>query len=587
MTSTTAFDRHAGTLALAAGAGLVAFPFLSPLVAGPSANAWQLLASWTCVGFLALQCRCALPSRGLMLWLGVVALSIMLAPAGAAALKFSAVAATAVVALAACIGAGWVGRPADPADPASMTPPTALAWGLLVAGLGSAVLGLLQYYGHAHALVPWTTAPELGQAYGNLRQRNQFATLIGMALVAGLALYGGWTPRQRVACLPAALLLLLAAAASTSRTGLLQWLLISGVAAFLAWRERHASGRREPDAPGSGTPAPLHLFRLPHPALLLALVPAYFVAAWMLPMLAGPDVEDMLRRLREGAPEGHSRLLLWHNVLELIGQHPWRGWGWGELSFAHYTHPYEGPRFVEILDNAHNLPLHLAVELGIPAAVAICGGFTWLVMAAPPWRERDPLRLTAWGVLGAIVLHSLLEYPLWYGPFQLGFGLCLGLLWPGRTTTSSAAGGPQQRSPWLTAHAGSVAAAVLLAGVAYASWDYTRISQIYLAREHRLPTWRDDTARQLQASWLFARQVQFAELSLMPVDRTNAASVHARALQALHFSPEPRVIVKLIESAALLGRHDEAMAQAVQLRRAFPEDYIRWLAGSPPEATTD
>ena len=165
--------------------------------------------------------------------------------------------------------------------------------------------------------------------------------------------------------------------------------------------------------------------------LLLALIPAYFIAAWLLPLFAGSEVDNMLHRLREGAPDAHSRLVLWRNVLDLIAQHPWAGWGWGELSFAHYSTLYSGPRFVEILDNAHNLPLHLAVELGIPAALLICGGFGWLVLAARPWRETDPARLMAWGLLGAIVLHSLLEYPLWYGPFQLVFGLCLGFLWPG------------------------------------------------------------------------------------------------------------------------------------------------------------
>jgi hypothetical protein len=77
--------------------------------------------------------------------------------------------------------------------------------------------------------------------------------------------------------------------------------------------------------------------------------------------------------------------------LHLIAQQPWLGWGWGELSFAHYVTLYDGPRFVEILDNAHNLPLHLAVELGIPAAVLICGGFAWLVLSARPWREPNSL----------------------------------------------------------------------------------------------------------------------------------------------------------------------------------------------------
>ena len=45
--------------------------------------------------------------------------------------------------------------------------------------------------------------------------------------------------------------------------------------------------------------------------LLLALIPAYFVAAWLLPLLAGSGVEGMMHRLREGAPDAHSRLVLW------------------------------------------------------------------------------------------------------------------------------------------------------------------------------------------------------------------------------------------------------------------------------------
>ncbi len=33
----------------------------------------------------------------------------------------------------------------------------------------------------------------------------------------------------------------------------------------------------------------------------------------------------------------------------------------------------------------------------------------------------------AWGVLAIILLHSLLEYPLWYGPFQMALCQCVGL----------------------------------------------------------------------------------------------------------------------------------------------------------------
>lgn len=539
----------------AAPAALIAFPFLSPLVAGPSANVWQLLVAWSCATALWALGPRALPSRGVLALLALLAASIALGHGQDLSQSLGACVALGMAGVAASVGAGWARGREGAAAP--------LAFGLFAAGVLSAALGLLQYYGAAAWLAPFTTAPDVGQAYGNLRQRNQFATLISMALVAALWLRAGLGARARSMLWGGVGLLTMAAAASTSRTGLLQWVGISVVAAGLAWGERR--GR---------TGAAL---RLPHPLWLLALVPAYFIAAGLLPMLAGPEVEDMLRRLREGAPEGHSRLLLWRNVLDLISERPWGGWGWGELSYAHFSHLYAGPRFVEILDNAHNLPLHLAVELGVPVAVAVCAGFAALVLGARPWRERDPTRLMAWGVLGAMVLHSLLEYPLWYGPFQLVFGLCLGLLWP----MASVADRVPRRARPVAVHA---VTALLVAVVAYTGWDYLRISQIYLARAERLPPWQDHTLEKLRASWLFAGQVQFAELSLTPVVRANAPAVNALANRVLHFSPEPRVAAKLVESATLLDHDhdDEALAVAARFKIAYPVEYAGWIRGEPP-----
>ena len=67
----------------------------------------------------------------------------------------------------------------------------------------------------------------------------------------------------------------------------------------------------------------------------------------------------------------------------LIAQKPWLGWGWGELDYAHFITLYPGARFCDILDNAHNLPLHLAVELGVPLAVVLCGGGLVAGLARP------------------------------------------------------------------------------------------------------------------------------------------------------------------------------------------------------------
>jgi len=554
-------------------AGLVAFPFLCPLVAGPSVQAWQLFATWLCLAAMLVALPVGLPARGVWAWLAAGMAAIVLSSSvfsahPAAASWLPPVVVVGAMAAAACVGAGMAH-----AEPAISR---ALAMGILVAGLVSAVLGLLQYYGLAEPLVPWTTTPALGQAYGNLRQRNQFATLISMALVAALWIHATQPSlgvRRWLAA--AALLLLVAAAASTSRTGLLQLLSIVGVATLIARRERRAAPAM------SGADAAR--FSLPPPWVLLAMVPVYFAVAWLLPQLAAGEVEGMMQRLQEGAPGDHTRMILWRNVLTLIAQHPLAGWGWGELSFAHYSTLYEGPRFPEILDNAHNLPLHLAVELGIPVSVLICGGFLWMVLAARPWRERDPARLMAWGMLGAVALHSLLEYPLWYGPFQLVFGLCLGMLWPaGRGASSSLR--QRFKGRWAEpAVLSSATAAVLVAVVGYAAWDYIRISQIYLPRGERLPAYEENTLSKARASWLFARQVGFAELTLTAVTPANAAALHALAERTLHFSPEPRVIVKLIESAELMGQRKEARDQAERFRIAFPEEYERWLKGQPVE----
>jgi hypothetical protein len=132
-----------------------------------------------------------------------------------------------------------------------------------------------------------------------------------------------------------------------------------------------------------------------------------------------------------------------------------------------------------------------------------------------------------------------------------------------------------------------VVTALLVAVVAYTGWDYLRISQIYLARADRLPPWRNHTLEKLRASWLFAGQVQFAELSLTPVVRANAAQVNALANRVLHFSPEPRVAAKLVESATLLDRDDEALAVAARFKIAYPVEYARWIRGDPTESPGD
>ena len=394
----------------------------------------------------------------------------------------------------------------------------AVAW--LMAALFSCAAALLQYFGVD--ATPWVTSSESRVAFANLRQRNQFASLTTLGL-AGLLYFvqtwhttARWSWRHCGLALAMALLAL-GNAASSSRTGLLQWTAIAAMA-WIWSRNRET-----------------RLLRWSAAALT-----AYLACMVLLPATlqwhSGLGAASALARLQEHSGCG-SRTLLWGNVLELIAQKPWLGWGWGELKFAHFATPYKGERFCEILDNAHNLPLHLAVTLGVPIAVLVCALVLVSTVRCRPWQQMEPDRQMAWMALAAIGLHSLLEYPLWYGPFQMAAALSLLILWDKKLARVSAV----------------ALAGVTLTVAAYAAWDYHRVGQLYLRHSERAAGYRENTLAKVRTSWLYQDEVRFAYVTTTPVTADNAAEIYAAALQTLHYAPEPKVSAALLESALLLG----------------------------------
>jgi O-antigen ligase len=444
------------------------------------------------------------------------------------------------------------------------------AW--LLAALLSCVIAVLQYLGASQALAPWVNVTGVGEAFANLRQRNQFATLTNIGLAALLCwgqiaypnrssgqLGGRMAHLRSATCLFAAALLGVGNAASLSRTGLLELLLLAVL--LLVWQ------------------------RWRHPLVwrgMLAAFGAYASADLLLPWLAGFGVggSGILSRMQGQGASCDSRLTLWHNVLYLIAEKPWTGWGWGELDYAHFITLYPGPRFCQILSNAHNLPLHLAVELGLPVATLLCGGGLWALWRAKPWRESNPVRQLAWAVVALLGVHSLLEYPLWYGPFQLALGLALTLLWLTRPVTVTESQLCRSARPWTVAPElwRLAMATSLMLAVLYAAWDYQRIRQIYLPVTERALPYRDSTLAKIQGSWLFGPQVDFAELTTMALGPANASAVQGLAEATLHFSPEPRVIEPLLDSLLLQGRDDALQFYLARFEAAFPEPYARWAS---------
>ena len=522
----------------------VALPWLNPFASSPSTAVIPLLVSWmmaACALLAVVELPLAKPR-----WtrVEVVVCAVLLAWLAASLLWVPQVVDRALtMGLVASLMCVWlmaaVGRRAAVDE-------SLLRWlvaGLLAAAVISAVLGVLQYLGLARELSPWVNQPLKGDAFANLRQRNQFASLTSLGLVALL----GWVAARAKShsmtpkcwALAFAVLNVLAAgvACSVSRTGAVQWALVGVLMAAWGWH----SAKRDV-AFGNGL-------------VWLALAAPVLVAVWsvVMPWLAlqttGEWGASMILRVTGQAQDYAAcggRRVLWANVLTMIAQHPWLGWGWGETDYAHFMTGYSSMRFCDMLDNAHDFPLHLALEFGVPFALAVLALIGAWILRRTPWREQQAWRVMAWCLLVVLGLHSLLEYPLWYGPFQMTLGLAIGLLWavPNAPVKQEAQEGPM------------LVAALLFIGCLYAAWDFNRVGQIYRQAASRDAAYRDNPLHHAKQSWLFKNQADFAELTTQTVTPDNAAALYQQALRVMHYSPEARVVQRAIDSGKLLG-HDE------------------------------
>jgi hypothetical protein len=158
----------------------------------------------------------------------------------------------------------------------------------------------------------------------------------------------------------------------------------------------------------------------------------------------------------------------------------------------------------------------------------------------------------------------------------MALGLSVWLLWrtPQHVTENFKENSPVEL--YWRARAATFFIVFLMGGIGYAAWDYTRVSQLFLSPQSRLSGYRDNTLQKVSDSRLFKSQVEFASLHMLELTPENAVQVNQLAQSLLHFSPEPRVIESLIESAELLKRSDEAAYYRSRYLAAFPDKYAAW-----------
>lgn len=432
---------------------------------------------------------------------------------------------------------------------------TALFWAWVVAGLLSGAVGLLQVFA---ATVPdgdvIAKSGLAGRAVGNLRQPNHLSSLLLWSAVAVIPLLcTGRLKRGAGASLFA--FMVLGLVLSGSRTGMV------GVLVLAVWGLLDRRLGRDARA-------------------LLMSAPLWFGLFWLLMSWWARETGNTFGAAAHvsGADPSSSRFAIWSNTLALIARHPWGGVGFGEFNFAWTLTPFPD-RPIAFFDHTHNLPLQLAVELGLPSAALVLALLGWALWRA--WRNSaraagaDGLALrAAFMMVLMMALHSQLEYPLWYAYFLLPtawlWGYCL-------------AASPAPEPPAAVPTRGSgrlvVAGLAMVGASALLLVDYQRVVQIFEP---------DDDAPSLaqriadgRNSLLFAHHADYAAATTAD----DPASVAGAFRRAPHYLLDTRLMIAWSKALAAQGDMDGArhMAQRLrEFRNPGDEEFFAPCKEAPP-----
>lgn len=413
---------------------------------------------------------------------------------------------------------------------------------LCVTGVLSMVLGLIQAFYPQWADGNFIAAPTMpGRAVGNLRQPNHLSTMLVWCVVSAAWLGGrGRLPSWLSTGLMA--LFIYGIVLTASRTGMV------AMGFLLLW------GLLDKQLPRS-TRASL--------ILAPAMYGLFWGFMWWLAHAAQGVTFAAEARLHDNSDISSSRFKIWANVLDLIRAHPLTGVGWGEFNVA-WTFTEFPQRPIAFFDHTHNLVLQWAVELGLPLTVLLvlmCAVAGWVLI----WPGRAD-RLRPAGACGVIVstamLHSLLEYPLWYSYFLLPMAFAWGAGLASRASTGAASLSSTSTGPGRSLTWAATAAAVMMGGAIWCALDFQAAANIYAPRPGAGPL--DKRIAFGQGMPWFGYQADYAYVTVPDEDEpTKPPQAFARTL---HNLVDARLMIAYARSLHEAGETDKARYIVARLK---------------------
>jgi O-antigen ligase len=421
--------------------------------------------------------------------------------------------------------------------------------------VASSLVGIAQYLQWPISETFVSPVTQMGASYGNLRQPNLFALLGILGLISFIVLRRAPDAFQgRFATFTTALIfltLLLGVVLSTSRTGAVLVGVIFLWGLVESWR--------------SGKPQWMPLLALPL-YLLLRYIAVQLDMEGVLPFF-GAHRQGLINTALEG---DYARQIIWLKSWALIQAHPLFGVGFGNIAHAMFTETLPVLR-ASVTEHAHNIFLHLAVELGLPVATAWTLALVALIVRSR--RALDTFYGRAIAVfLLAILTHSLLEYPLWYAYFLLPFTFMLGLFAqlgrpepqekPVDQSSPVSTNGENLNASGLPLKTLVLGGALTTVLAVFGLWDYAKVSPSFEVNS-KIPL--HDRVIHSYTSVLFLNLADYSALNLTGISPATAAVQLRLASRVAHFRFDPQVAAAHAAAASLTGQMPLAKASAYRL----------------------
>lgn len=437
---------------------------------------------------------------------------------------------------------------------------TLFAWALVVGGVLNSLVALFQVSGIVVESTRWLSyfvdplvASAAGRAYGNLGQANHFAAYLAISLASVGYLH--FSKRMRsVVAIGAIALVLIGWMLSGSRSFWGYFLALLMLGGFMI--------------PG-GARSLIRKTALGMVSVIALLVLTVYFIPGSLP--------EGVARIFSSNELFSSRLFLLHHAWQMFLNAPLLGVGFGGFASGMFQQALVVPLAETYgLDvNAHNFFFHLLAVTGL------CGLLTVLIPLSSWFRDvlKEERSLENWwmgGILSIVLLHSMIEYPLWYAYFTALAALFMGML-GGKTLHFDSTGlaGLRLFFPFGKVVKAPIILALLYAGtelILYAR-DYARIeAAIYESAGRKM----DDGARKQQLMAVyeggrFRRFIELAEPGAVVAASSGVAEKLELSQRVMRFSPVAEAAYRHSVLLATAGFPDEALDNLRKAMIVYPD----------------